>query len=293
MTRNRLVPVLLLLVVAAGAYWMLLLSPRRAELATTRDAIATAQARRDVAVAAAATAQSARAAYQRDYATLARLGKAAPPDDDVASLVYQLETLAHANNVDFRALRLAAGSGTPAPVATPAPAAGASKDATGAKDTTATGTAAKDASATDSSASATPATPVAPAVAQAPPGAVIGSAGLITLPFTFTFDGGYLPMQRMLGAVDRLADTTGGTINVRGRLLTVDGFALTASRLGFPKVQAVVSATAYIVPAAAGITPGASAPGAAAGSAAAPAQAGSGSGSPATVTATATPVTVG
>ena len=68
-------------------------------------------------------------------------------------------------------------------------------------------------------------------------------------------------MQRMLGAIDRLADVTDGGISVRGRLLTVDGFALTASRFGFPKVKASVSATAYIVPEAQGVTGGATAAG--------------------------------
>jgi hypothetical protein len=232
------------LVAAIAAFWFMVLAPKRADVAKVHDAVAQAEARRATAETAAAAAQRTRSAYQRDYATLARLGKATPADDDVASLVYQLAALARANKVDFRAVKLT-GTGAPAPAAAapstaPSDPNAKSSDNPAAKDT-----------------AVSPATPAAPAITQAPPGAVVGSAGLITLPFTFTFDGGYLPMQRMLGAIDRLAKRTDGAISVRGRLVTVDGFALDASRLGFPKVKATVSATAYIVPANEGITGGA------------------------------------
>ena len=232
-----------LLVAVVGAFWFLVLSPKRAEVSSLDASITQAETRRAAAVAEAATATEARAAYQRDYATLARLGKAAPADDDVASLVFQVESLARANKIDFRSVNLSAS--TAPPQAHPAEAAvtdPAAKDAAG-KGTTDT--------------TAPPATPTPPAVAQAPPGAVVGSAGLLTLPFTFTFDGGYLPTQRMLGAIDRLAEATNGTISVDGRLLTVDGFSLAAGRKGFPKVKATVSATAYIVPPTQGLTAGA------------------------------------
>jgi hypothetical protein len=221
-----------------GAFWFFVGAPRRAEIAKLQDKTAQAEARRDAAVNATASAAQARAAYQRDYATTARLGKAVPPDTDVGSLVYQVESLARAHKIDFRAVKLTGGGAAPA-----APAATTAKDqAAAGKDQAATATT----------------TPAPPTIAQAPPGAAVGPAGLLTLPFTFTFDGGYLPTQRMLGAMDRLAYATRGGISVSGRLLTVDGFSLTASRFGFPKVKALVSATAYIVPADVGVTAGAS-----------------------------------
>jgi hypothetical protein len=262
------------LVAAVAAFWFLVLAPKRADIASVHDAVAQADARRATAENAAAAAQRTRTAYQHDYATLARLGKATPADDDVASLVYQLEALARANKVDFRAVKLTGTAAAPAPA--PAPAA----SEPGATDATAKDTAAKDPTA------APPTTPVAPAITQAPPGAVVGEAGLITLPFTFTFDGGYLPMQRMLGAIDRLADRTDGAISVRGRFVTVDGFALDASRLGFPKVKATVSATAYIVPATEGITGGATPQGPAAGAVSQPGSSPAGATPPATASAT-------
>ncbi len=236
------------LVAVIGAFWVLVLSPKRATVSTIGDQIAQAETRRVTAERNASAAGQARAAYERDYANLARLGKAVPADDDVASLVYQLESVARANGIDFRALKLAGTGADAAPAATPDPA----KDAT-TKDATTKGATTTDATTKD----ATATTPTPPAIAQAAPGAAVGTAGLIALPFTFTFDGGYLPMQRVLGAIDRLADADGGALAIRGRLITVDGFALSSSRFGFPKVKALVSATAYIVPATEGVTAGA------------------------------------
>jgi hypothetical protein len=57
--------------------------------------------------------------------------------------------------------------------------------------------------------------------------------------------------------VQRFATLAGDQLSVRGRLLTVDGFALTASRYGFPKVKASINATAYLVPQDQGLTGGA------------------------------------
>ena len=93
-------------------------------------------------------------------------------------------------------------------------------------------------------------------------------------------------MQRMLGALDRLADSNGGTISVNGRLLTVDGFSLAASRFGFPKLKALVSATAYIVPTTEGITAGATPQGPAGGAVGSGGAAGGTATPPATATAT-------
>ena len=226
-SQGRIVVGVLALVVAMAAFWLLALAPKRADVSSVDASITQAEQRRDAAVAAAGQAEQARARYQQDYETVARLGKAVPQDDDMASLVYQLETIARANNVDFRALKLTAGGAAAAPA--PASAAPAPKEG-------------------EDEEGAAAAAPVAPVVAQPPPGAVVGTAGLLTVPFTFTFDGSYLQMQRFLKAIDGLANGKNEKITVRGRLLTVDGFALAASRDGFPKVKAAVSATAFLVP---------------------------------------------
>ena len=65
------------------------------------------QTRRDAAIAAAAQIELTRAQLSaRLPLWCRRLAKAVPTDDDVASLVHQLDALARANKIDFRALRL-------------------------------------------------------------------------------------------------------------------------------------------------------------------------------------------
>lgn len=230
--------------------WIMILGPQRAELGTIETQIASAETRRAEAVRTLGTAEQARADQRRDAATVRRLAKAVPDDDNVGSLVRQLDAIARANGIDFRAVKLA-GTGSAAPVA----AEGATDQAanTEAGEGAAGAESSDDASAKPKSeaggdkASASP-EPVAASVAQPPPGASVGPAGLLTVPFSFTFDGGYIAMQRFLAAIDDLAKNEQGRITVRGRLVTVDGFALSAGRKGFPKVQALVSATAYLAP---------------------------------------------
>ena len=81
----------------------------------------------------------------------------------------------------------------------------------------------------------------------------------MTMPFTFTADGGYLPFQRFLKALHARARHAHGRIVVDGRLLTIEGFSLAAGRRGFPSVRALVSATAYLEPDPAGGIAGATA----------------------------------
>lgn len=227
------------IVAVMAGFWFLLLAPKRADIGAANDQIVQAESRRDAATASAQQAEQARRNYVRDYETVARLGKAVPADDDVASLVYQLETIAKANKIDFRAVKLT-GSASAEPAAAPA------------------NTAAAGADDKKQGAAADKAAPVAaPVVAQPPPGAVVGSAGLLTVPFTLTFDGNYLKLQRLMKAVNGLAKNDRQQITVKGRLLTIDGFSLAPSPDGFPKLKATVSATAYIVPDAKGSTAGA------------------------------------
>lgn len=236
---------LAVLVVAAAAFagWKTMVAPKRAETAVVAAQIVAAQERISAANAAIAAGRRARTELQRDKALLARLGQAVPTDDDVGPLVRQLDAIARANQIDFRSAKLVSG-GAGAAAAAPPPAKAA---ATEGKDD-----ASKDSvpAAGDDVAPATghDAPPVATAVVQPPPGAVVGEAGLLTVPFAFTFDGGYREMERFLAAVHALARSEGGKIKVRGRLVTIDGFSLAASPGGFPQLMAIVSATAYLLP---------------------------------------------
>jgi hypothetical protein len=77
------------------------------------------------------------------------------------------------------------------------------------------------------------------------------------MPFSFEFDGSFFDMEHFFEGVQGFASTSGDDVSVHGRLLTVDAFALTASRFGFPRVKASINATAYLVPQDEGLTGGA------------------------------------
>jgi hypothetical protein len=215
--RDRTVLLVVLAVAILGGAWFTVLAPKREQLKAVDAKIATEQTRLDKARAGEATAQAAKRDYERDYATVARLGKAVPTDDDVSSLMYQLESAADGARVDFRALKLAGGPSS--------------------------------ASTSSSSAPATQA-----AAATLPPGATVGTAGFPTMPFSFVFDGDFFAMQRFLRKVDAFTQVKGTQVIVSGRLLTIDGISLAESRDGFPKVKATLSATAYLLPAEEGAT---------------------------------------
>jgi hypothetical protein len=103
-TRDRSVLAIVGTIGLLAALWLLAVAPKRHEAATLAARVTQAEQRRDAATARAATAEGARATYARDYATVARLGKAVPANADVPSLVFQLESAARGAKVDFRAV---------------------------------------------------------------------------------------------------------------------------------------------------------------------------------------------
>ncbi|MCZ4492113.1 MAG: hypothetical protein JWP53_1044 [Conexibacter sp.] len=235
-TRDRTVLIVVGFVAIVGAFWFLALTPKRKVNADTSSALLVAQQRLSTAQSSVSGAEAARQAYNDDYATVARLGKAVPVDDDVPSLVYQLERSAHANKIDFRSISMLGNPSSAAATAPPTAAAAV-------------------ASANGSTPSST-----TPAVTTAlPPGATVGAAGFPTMPFSFDFDGKFFPLQRFLRSLDDLTTVNGKSISVKGRLLTVDGVALKAGPKGFPDVSATVAVTAYLLPADEGLTAGATA----------------------------------
>ena len=102
--RNQLLIGIAAMIAAIAAIWLYEIAPKREDASTLGAQITQAEQTRDAALARAAVADSARAGYDRDYGTVARLGKAVPQSTDVPSLVYQLETAARKAKVDFRAV---------------------------------------------------------------------------------------------------------------------------------------------------------------------------------------------
>ena len=196
--RDRLVLGILAVAGVLAALWLGVLAPKREEVAGLRDKVTAAEQRRDAANTKVAQAEQARAAYGRDSATIARLGKATPPQADVASLVYQLESAARDAKVDFRSVSV-----QDQPAAAPSP--------------------------------------DGPAAAKT-------AAGITAAPFSFSFEGSFFKLHELLRSVDRFARLEGQTIKIKGRLLTLDGVALTPGRKGFPQVKVEITARAYVAP---------------------------------------------
>ena len=211
--RDRIVVLVIGVAALLAGFWMLALKPKRAELAELKKQTAAETKRRDTALEQVRTGEDARRTFAEDYATVARLGRAVPVGDQTPSLLYQLQAAAGSQNIDFRTMKVRQ--------AGPAVQAATVSSATQA------------------------------AAAVAPPGSSVGSAGFPTMPFTFKFEGDFFRMERLFSSIERFTSTipSGDDVDVLGRLVTVDGFALNQSKIyGFPRVSASVAATAYVLP---------------------------------------------
>jgi hypothetical protein len=110
MNQKILIPVLAGVVAAAG-FFMVVLKPKRQEAAKLNTKIETKQTELASARQLLASNQQARESYRKAYSTVVRLGKAVPADDDVRSLVVQLDAAAKATHVDFQSINVAGGGG--------------------------------------------------------------------------------------------------------------------------------------------------------------------------------------
>jgi hypothetical protein len=292
--RDRIVLGVVIAVVALGGFWMMALKPKRQKASDLGQQLSQAQQRLDTARASVDAGDAARTKYANNYATVARLGKAVPVDDDVPSLVYQIDSTAKDAGVDFRTMKLSTNSGAPAAPATAAQGAAATQDNAQNKAASQTGqdaganaaqgnssnSSGSSSGASSGASGSTPppsgAAPTQAATADLPPGAAVGPAGLSTLPFTFTFEGSFFKLSDFMTKLERyIKAKRSGSDDVRGRLLLINGISLTASAKGFPSIKASVSAQAYLLPVDQGLFDGASPTGPSAVTASQPAGSGS------------------
>jgi hypothetical protein len=274
-TRDRIVITVVAAAVLLAGYWFLVLGPKRNEAQKLNSQLTSAKQRRDAAVSDANASRAARAQYTANYATVARLGKAVPANDDMPSLVYQLSSTSKAANVDFREIKLtpSGSSATPPPAPSGSGSSsqgkGGSGGSSGSKGSSGSSGSAGSNGAAGSAgtpaATATPASAAQAATASLPPGASVGPAGLPTMPFSFAFEGSFFHLSGFFGALDNLVGVRKVSVDVRGRLLMVDGIALSAASGGFPHMKAQVAATAFLVPPDQGPTNGATPSGPASG----------------------------
>jgi hypothetical protein len=231
--RDRYILIGLVAVGAIAALWLMALSPKRDEAAQLDKDIAAAQQQLDQSKQEKVTFAQAQLAFPRMYASLGRLGKAVPSDEEVPSLLVQLNHAAAQANVDFRSVALtldeSAEAAAPPPPAPPAAGTTGAAGATPAGATGATGAA----GATASGGSAT----VVPAEFE-------------KLPFEYKFEGGFYKLEKLMHNINALVERRNQELAVAGRLITIEGFAMKRGKV-------TIVATSYVLPAGQGLFGGA------------------------------------
>jgi Tfp pilus assembly protein PilO len=239
-------------------FWLLVLSPKRAEVSRLDDELTDARAALASAEQAATAAEQAKTRYADNYHQLVVLGKAVPAEEDTSSLLVQIQALADHSGIQFDSIELSeTGEGsTPPPPATETTAdsssAGTGDSGTDVGDSAAGG----DETAAPVSAPATEA-----AAASLPLGATVGTAGLPVMPYDLHFTGDFFQVADFIKGLDALVQSESPGIGVDGRLMTIDGFALSPDKVrGLPHLVVTLHTTTYVAPAGEGLTPVGSTP---------------------------------
>lgn len=210
--------VVVALIVVAGAFWLLLIGPKREKADELSEQVAAARVSTDAARQRAADGLKAKGNFPHNYQQLVLLGKAVPADSGTASMLVQLDDIGKHNRTPFLGIELKAEEGT---------------------ETEAEG---------------------ATTIASLPPlGSGTGPAGLRSMPYELSFEGGFFDTADFIQQVNGLVQTKDGRVHADGRLITFDRFEMAASKSTFrPKeLQVKFFVNAYATPADQGLTAGA------------------------------------
>ena len=211
-TRDRIVIMVVLALAAVAAGWMFVVSPKRSEASSLSTQVSSEQSQLTAAQGQVAAGMSARRQFAGQYAQLAKLGEAVPPDDDIPSLIYQVQSAAQASRVTFRGLQLTSAG----------------------------------ASSSSSSSSSSPSGQSLDRAASPGSGRRSGRS-----PDRAVHDHArrqLLQPVELLQQARGLRGQRSGTLVIRGRLMTINAISLVPGPTGFPQITASVSATTYIVP---------------------------------------------
>ena len=222
MTRSKLLIPGVLAVAAAVAFWFLVISPKREEIAQLDTDIAAQETAAQQAEQQAVLYAKAKDNYRKNYTTVVRLGKAVPADDDVRSLLVQIDDAASDSKVDFRSMSVSSQAATPTDPA---------------------------------AATATP-----DALAPAPGSVPVGSAGFSAMPFNFGFTGSFFRLSDFFDHLNKFVQVQNDDVDVTGRLMLIGSIAVTpdqSEQNNKGKLSAQIGAATYIVPPTQGVTAGA------------------------------------
>jgi Type II secretion system (T2SS), protein M len=110
--RDRLVLMTLIALAVLAAGWLLLVAPERKQAAQVQTQVSSARQQLASAQAQASEARSDQAKYTTAYASMVSLGKAVPAEEEVPSLIYQLDHASNQRDVDFNSISTGASAGT-------------------------------------------------------------------------------------------------------------------------------------------------------------------------------------
>ena len=108
--RDRTVIAVVLAVAVVVAGWLLVVQPKRSQASKLATQISSAQSQLNTVRLQVAQDQAARATFSSSYTVLAKLGEAVPEDDNVPSLIFQIQSAASAAHVSFESLTLSGNS---------------------------------------------------------------------------------------------------------------------------------------------------------------------------------------
>lgn len=238
---NRLIIAILVVAALAIGFWMLLLGPKRDEADKLGVQIEGLELTFTEAQSRLAVAEEAKRAFPVDYRQLVTLGQAAPEGEETSSLLVELSQVSDGSDLTFKRFELSSTGEVAPPTAPVAPTAPPPNEEGSAVPAAAT------------------VPPTEAAAAILPLGATIGSAGLGVMPYTLSFDGSFFRVADFISKVDSLVKTRNANVRVDGRLITLDGFTLSADPVrGFPFLTANFAVTTYVTPPTEGLTAGAS-----------------------------------
>ncbi|MDQ3759961.1 MAG: hypothetical protein M3331_08485 [Actinomycetota bacterium] len=239
-TSDRGILIGLLVAGAFAAFWFLMLSPKRQEVAELGDKIT--QLKSDVSAQQqiVAAGRQAQGDYRENFSSLVLLGKAAPADGDMPSMLQQLVSISDRSDTTFGLLKLGTAPEEPE-------AAAAQTTVDGAEET-------------EEPVETTPAapTPVVPTEASAsslPIGATVGSAGLGRLAYDLSFQGDFFELADLFNGIDEMIAAKAANVDVGGRLITINGFAMTKEEADEP-LDVELSISSYVLPESQGVTAG-------------------------------------
>lgn len=251
--RDKKIVLFLLPVVLVGAFWFLLLKPKRQEATKLSDQVTQAQEARDAAVSQANQLQAAKARYASQYEEMVRLGKALPTKVDMPSLLVQLNAAAKGTGIQFGAITAGARAAAAPIMSSTLP------NSNGSGAATAFGAAVQQARAANAAETSSAAQSSAASNAVGTTGAT-GASGAVSssttpasnaptldeVPLSFKFGGNFSDLADFFHHLKRFVHVANNRISVQGRLITIDSLKFTST--AFPSLEADVNATVYLTP---------------------------------------------